>query len=106
MTTPETALTQLLTRLVHTAGGSVIRLLPALTGLPDLLILYPAALQDGSAAMWFVELKSDKGRLSPAQEACLQQLANLNARVAVLQGVDEVEQWAARRAVDPAGYGK
>ena len=52
-------------------------------GWPDLEILH-----DGRT--YFLELKSLKGRVTPAQKACHQQISDAGFEVAICRSVDEV----------------
>ena len=61
---------------------------PANPGVPDRLIICP----DG--AVVFVELKTERGRLSKQQEACIQLLRDRGQTVAVLRGITEARTFA------------
>jgi hypothetical protein len=43
----------------------------------------------------FVELKTDKGRLSKIQKAVIAKLSGLGCNVEVLYGKDQVDEWFA-----------
>ena len=77
----------------HPAGGyrrpveaAILKGLGARSGFPDLFILYRARL-------FGLELKSGKGRLSPAQAATHVELTNAGAIVGVAYGLDEALAW-------------
>ena len=63
---------------------------PSNPGVPDRLVICP----DG--AVIFVELKSEKGKLSKQQEACIKQLTAHGQRVVVVRGMKEAASffWA------------
>lgn len=72
-------------------GGKVIKLAPTERGIPDRLVILPAG------RMRLVELKTVTGRLSPAQEHVIGQLAELGTPVDVLYGRDQIDQWVHRQ---------
>lgn len=59
-----------------------------LSGFPD-LILFPRHLP-GSIA--FFEVKAEGGRTTPAQDACIDWLAGLGHKVAVIRSVDDMAE--------------
>jgi len=83
----ESALEKILVDRVKRAGGLCIKLPAALTrGLPDRLILL-------NKVAIFVELKVDKGSLSPSQKHYLNMLTGLGFRCEVIYGRIELIQF-------------
>lgn len=60
---------------------------PGNAGVPDRIILLP------NRPVVFVELKTDKGKLSRLQEVQIKKLRNLNASVYILHGLEEVKEF-------------
>jgi hypothetical protein len=83
----EAQLERLFTQLVTAAGGIPVKLAPTHVGLPDRLVIWPG----GRIAL--AELKTETGRLSPAQTVWHDRAADLGCEVAVLHGEDEIRQW-------------
>ena len=74
-------------RMVHEAGGMILKLAPITAGVPDRLVLLPGG------KIRFVELKSATGRLRPDQAAWHRKAAKRGVPVAVLSSTTEVKQW-------------
>lgn len=70
--------------------GHAIKLAPTRKGLPDRLVLLPGG------RMELVELKTETGRLSPAQRLVHDQLAQVGILVTVLYGEDQLLAWVAK----------
>jgi hypothetical protein len=68
-------------------GWKAIKLLPSEKGVPDRLVLTPGGL------VFFVELKTETGRVSPAQREWHRRAAVLGTHVYVVKGRNEVDQW-------------
>ncbi len=83
----ESALEVRLHRQICDLGGTTIRLLPTVAGMPDRMVLLP----DGSAVL--VELKTVTGRLRPAQRLWHQRSARRGWPVTVLAGPEEIDAW-------------
>ena len=84
----ETSVEERLISATREMGGECIKLLPwSTTGLPDRLSLLP----DGIA--WFIETKTDKGRLRPRQRWWRDRLQTLGLRYTVLRSPEEVNSW-------------
>lgn len=82
----ESAIEQKLTGLVRSKGGLSYKFIsPGRVGVPDRIVVAPGG------AVWFVELKTSKGRLSRMQEYQLEQLRNCGANAVALYGEAEVE---------------
>ena len=71
-------------------GGMVIQLMPTAIGIPDRLVLLPGG------RMYLVELKTETGRLRPAQVEWHRKAAELGVIVTVLYGRDDVVKWVDR----------
>jgi hypothetical protein len=85
---------QYLVREVHKRGGLTYKFVsPAARGVPDRIVIIPGG------AVWFVELKTETGRLSPLQRRHLKQLRQVGANATVVYGMDGVQQFL-RGAVD------
>lgn len=74
-------------RRVMLAGGYTIKLAPTERGIPDRLVIFPRG------RMYLVELKTEKGRLSPIQKHWHDRLASRHVTVYVLYGKDDVVAW-------------
>lgn len=75
---------------VKAAGGVALKWVsPANRGVPDRIVFMP----DGR--MYLVELKAPGEKQSPLQAHTAEQLARLGFPVVVLDGLKEVDQWAA-----------
>jgi len=72
-------------------GGIVIQLAPTVAGIPDRLVILPGG------RMYLVELKTETGRLRPAQVAWIARAAERGTYVAVLHGVAGVLGWVTDR---------
>jgi hypothetical protein len=84
----ELSVEQYLARCVKARGGWAIKLIPwAQAGLPDRMVLLPGG------KMYFVELKSEKGRLRPAQHMVRRKLRLLGWSVHVLNSKSQVDEW-------------
>lgn len=83
---------------VRKLGGKAYKFVsPGNTGVPDRLVILPGG------CVWFIELKTDKGRLSDAQKAQLRQLGRLGCNTAVLYGMDGVKGFL--DSLKDTGYG-
>jgi hypothetical protein len=81
----ESRIEALLVRKIKQAGGWALKLVsPGNAGVPDRLVLLPGG------RIFFVELKTETGRLSPLQEFVHGRLRRLGMDVRVLYGRDEV----------------
>lgn len=68
---------------VKSIGGRAFKFVsPGNIGVPDRIVVLPGGV------IWFVELKTSTGRLSPPQERQIAKLTELNANVFVLKGTD------------------
>lgn len=88
----ESAVEARLVRGVTAAGGRAFKIAPTTAGLPDRLVLLPGGVTH------LVELKTDRGRLSPIQVARHAELSALGAQLFVLHGPAEVEAYLLRHA--------
>jgi len=71
---------------VRLLGGRLVKLVGE-KGLPDRLVLLPGG------RLYLVELKTDTGRVSAAQDLWHQRAAQLGTRVAVLYGRTAIDRW-------------
>lgn len=69
---------------------------PGRDGVPDRIVVLPGGI------IWFVELKTDTGRVSPRQEFQLNFLDSLGFNTIVVRGMDECKQFlrAMREVLD------
>jgi hypothetical protein len=74
---------------MHSIGGRVIRKCSPIKGFPDLAGVFP------SGRFWAVELKTDKGRLSPEQTEWITKLNMSGAMALVLRSKDEIREFVA-----------
>jgi len=83
----ESSLEQLFYSKVRQAGGIAIKLMPTHAGVPDRLVLVPGG------RSYLVELKTETGRLAPAQVLWHSRAAAIGHPVVVLHGRDQVVKW-------------
>lgn len=75
---------------VQRLGGKAYKFIsPGNTGVPDREVILPGGL------IYFVELKTDRGRTSPVQQAQIRALKKLGCEVRVLYGMSDVEDFLA-----------
>ena len=75
-----------LVRRVRTAGGKAFKWVsPGNAGVPDRIVIMPGG------RIWFVELKTDTGRLSPSQQRQINHLNRLGVRTFILKGQKGLE---------------
>lgn len=80
---------------VKDMGGLAYKFVsPGNIGVPDRLLIFP----DGT--IWFVELKTESGKLSAMQEYQIKRMINVGARVAVLHGSEDVKRFMENRAAE------
>lgn len=73
---------------VEEMGGRAYKLVsPGNFGMPDRMVLMPGG------KMWFVELKTDTGRLSVSQCQQIRRLRSLGYEVRVAKGLKGVEEF-------------
>ena len=60
---------------------------PGNAGVPDRIVLLP------NRPAMFVELKTDKGKLSRLQEVQIKKLKSINDQVYILHGLEEVKEF-------------
>lgn len=81
----ESRIEALLVRKIKQAGGWALKLVsPGNAGVPDRLVLLPGG------RIFFVELKTEAGRLSPLQVDVHRRLRELGMDVVTLYGRDQV----------------
>ncbi len=71
--------------------GKTLKIAPTDKGAPDRLVLLPGG------RMHLVELKTESGRLSPAQRLWHQRAAQVGVHVHVIYGEAELLDWVANR---------
>lgn len=77
-----------LRRQVESMGGLAFKFTsPGNDGVPDRLAVLPGGL------IYFIELKTDRGRLSPLQVWQQDRLRQLGVNVAVIRGMDEAVEF-------------
>ncbi len=73
---------------VKEGGGLCYKFVsPGNDGVPDRIVVTP------NGKVWFVELKTRTGRLSPMQKVQLRRLRQAKANAAVLYGREDVEEF-------------
>lgn len=88
MGNPENKIERKLCEGVRRLGGRAYKLVsPGCAGLPDRLICLP------NGAVFFAELKTEKGRLSPQQRHKVDELSKMRQQVWVLYGERDVENF-------------
>lgn len=68
-------------------GGITYKLIGLVNGLPDRLVILPGG------AVWFVELKTEKGRCSPMQNFRIGELRKQGANVRVIRGLEAAKEF-------------
>ena len=82
-----------LVKRVKALGGVAYKFTsPAHRGVADRVVCLP----DGST--WFVELKTEGGRLSPLQKVFADDMARMKQNYACLWSKEHVDQWIAERS--------
>jgi len=71
---------------IRRRGGWSMKL-AGVAGVPDRLVIMP----DGQ--VWFIELKTDTGRLSKVQVAMHRKLGLLDVNLETLRGKEGVDEW-------------
>jgi hypothetical protein len=66
---------------------------PSHRGVSDRIVCLP------NGETWFVELKTEKGRLSSLQEVFARDMKNLNQKYACLWSIEEVDKWKSKREI-------
>ncbi len=81
---------KILVKGVKRLGGCAYKWVsPGKDGVPDRIVVLPGGL------IWFAELKTDTGRVSPRQEYQLSYLKSLGHNTIVLRGETEVREFLA-----------
>lgn len=77
-----------LIREVKKIGGISFKFIsPGNAGVPDRIVILP------SGKVIFVELKTDKGKLTKLQEVQIKKISDLGADARVLRGIERVEEF-------------
>lgn len=83
----ESKLEARLVRLVRQAGGLTYKFVsPGHTGVPDRIVITPGG------RVWFLELKTERGRLSPRQVYQLERLRQVGANALAVYGPEDLER--------------
>ena len=73
---------------VEGRGGKAYKFVsPAHRGVADRIVVLPGG------AVWFVEVKTDTGRLSPLQEIFRREINRLSGNYVCVYGKGDVDQW-------------
>ena len=73
---------------VEGKGGKAYKFVsPAHRGVADRIVVLPGG------AVWFVEVKTDTGRLSPLQEIFRREINRLGGNYVCVYGKGDVDQW-------------
>ena len=76
---------------VRKMGGEAFKWVsPGNDGVPDRIVMLPGG------RLIFVELKADRGRLSPVQKIQIRRIQKLGQEVEVVQGMDGLEEFLER----------
>lgn len=73
--------------LVRRSGGLAYKIAPTAKGIPDRFVIWPGGLLE------LVELKTETGRLSPAQRLWHAHAAECGVEVTVLYGADQIKTY-------------
>ncbi len=77
-----------LRRQIEDMGGKFMKFTsPGNDGVPDRIAIMPGG------HIWFVELKTDEGRLTPIQAWQQDRLDALGVQVRTIRGMDEAKAW-------------
>ena len=80
---------------IKAMGGIAYKFIsPGNIGVPDRVAIFPGG------RVWFVELKTDTGRLTPNQERQIQRIKNAGCNACALYGIDEVTAFLAERQAE------
>ena len=84
----EKTIEEYLTWAVERVGGVTFKFRsPSQRGVADRIVCLP------NGQTWFVELKADRGRLSPLQQMFAAEMVRLNQKHAVLWNKEEIRKW-------------
>ena len=84
----ESEIEKRLVREVRKMGGMAYKFVsPGNAGVPDRIVIMPGG------EVWFAELKAEGGRLSPPQKRQIGKLRGLGMKVAVIRGMEGLEEW-------------
>ena len=76
---------------IRKMGGEAFKWVsPGNDGVPDRIVMLPGG------RLIFVELKADRGRLSPVQKIQIRRIQKLGQDVEVVQGMDGLEEFLER----------
>jgi len=73
--------------LIKKHGGLTYKLVGLVNGLPDRLLIAPGGI------VWFVELKTDKGRPSKIQTFRINEIKRMGANVRIVYGYEDMVQF-------------
>lgn len=84
-----------LSQAIKAMGGIAYKFIsPGNIGVPDRVVIFPGG------GVWFVELKTDIGRLTPNQERQIQRIRKAGCNACALYGIDEVHAFLAARQAE------
>lgn len=79
-----------LTKSIEALGGRAYKFVsPAHRGVADRVVVLPGG------RVWFVEVKTETGRLTPLQEHFRREVEQLGCNYVCLYGAKDVDQWLA-----------
>jgi len=76
-----------LVKRVKALGGAAYKFKSTTAGVADRIVLLPGGV------VWFVELKSEKGQLSPMQKVFMHEMLRLGQRYVVLNSKESVDDF-------------
>ena len=89
----ESSVEAIFAKRVRDLGGRSYKFVPADAGNPDRIVLLPGY-NSTEGRVFFVELKAVGGKLRPDQVLWHRRAAEIGVTVIVLEGADEVLEWA------------
>lgn len=88
MPNPETLIEAHLKKRAAKLGGLALKIVPSgRAGFPDRLVILPPG------QLWFAELKTPEGALSPIQKVIHARLRKMGVEVVVLHDRDAIDRW-------------
>lgn len=87
----EQSIERYLCREVKRIGGMCIKLV-GMNGIPDRLVILPKG-KSTNGKIWFIELKTDGGKIAPIQLAVHMRLRKMGHNVAVLWSYQQVDEF-------------
>lgn len=75
-------------------AGAIEKKMGSIKGWPDLMVLGPVSADQARPHAWFIEVKTDKGRLSPEQKELHARLIGLGFGVGTVRSIDDARRLA------------